>query len=165
MRRSVIALALALCAACTPTQDAPKPAAPAAPAAPVAAGPRVTFPNGHVVAVEIAFDDETRAQGLMYRDRIREGTGMLFLFPQDEVYSFWMKNTIIPLDMIWIATDGTVVDVKSHVPPCQGDPCPNYTPAGKARYVLEVGAGVAGQQSLTRGSRVRIEGIERYVAR
>ena len=128
-------------------------------------GPRVTFPNGHVVAVEIANDDDTRAQGLMFRDRVKPGTGMLFLFPTTEIYAFWMKNTIIPLDMIWIAEDGTVVDVKSGVPPCQADPCPSYTPAEKARYVLEVGSGVAKQQALVPGARVHIEGIERFAVR
>lgn len=163
MKLSAALLVLLSLLGCARTSDSPTTTT--ASAAPVGAGPRITFPNGHVVAVEIAADDETRAQGLMYRDQVRPGTGMLFLFPKDDIYSFWMKNTITSLDIIWMTPDGLVVDIKSDVPPCQADPCPSYAPSGTARYVLEVGAGVAKQQTLVPGSRVRIEGIERYAAR
>jgi uncharacterized protein len=128
-------------------------------------GPRVVLPDGYVVQVEVAANDDTRAQGLMYRDRVREGSGMLFFFNTSEIYPFWMKNTIIPLDMIWIAEDQKVVDVKAGVPPCQADPCPSYPPSGKARYVLELGSGVAAQHRVTPGSQLRIEGTEQVVIR
>ena len=64
--------------------------------------PRVIFPDGYAVHVELATDDATRAQGLMYRDRLRDHTGMLFFFSEMSVHGFWMKNTLIPLDILWI---------------------------------------------------------------
>src|SRR3982750_1449172 len=94
MMRSEVALVLIMFACAQP------PAAPAA--ARSDSGPHVTLPDGYTVSVEIAADDETRAQGLMFRDSLREGTGMLFLFPKSGDYPFWMQNTLIPLDITWI---------------------------------------------------------------
>ena len=65
-------------------------------------GPRIVFPDGYAVTVEVAADDATRQQGLMYRDRLPADGGMIFFFPQSGDYPFWMKNTLIALDMIWI---------------------------------------------------------------
>jgi uncharacterized membrane protein (UPF0127 family) len=122
--------------------------------------PRVILPDGFAVNVELATDPETRAQGLMYRDRLAEDVGMLFFFPQTEVQSFWMKNTLIPLDMIWIDESRRIVHVKHDVPPCRSDPCPGYDPAVPARYVLELAAGVARKHALAPGGVVRFEGME-----
>src|SRR5688572_4996313 len=83
------------------SQQAPAPSDPPPPA-PAPAGPRVVLPDNFAYTVEIASDPELRAQGLMYRDQLRPATGMLFFFPVDGDYGFWMKNTMIPLDMIWI---------------------------------------------------------------
>ena len=110
----VIAAAIALSMSCART--------PVAPPMTAASGPRISLPDGSTVAVEIAANDETRAQGLMYRDQLREGTGMLFLFPATGDYPFWMKSTLIPLDMVWIDENRKVVHVASDVPPCQADP-------------------------------------------
>ena len=114
-------------------------------------GPRVILPDGIVVSVEIAADDETRAQGLMYRDHIDPGKGMLFVFPRDDVFSFWMKNTRIPLDMIWIDANRRIAGIKENVPPCRVDDCPSYGPGVIARYVLEVGGGEAAKHGLKVG--------------
>jgi len=128
-------------------------------------GPRITLPDGFTVAVEIAADDETRAQGLMFRDQVREGTGMLFLFPKTGDYPFWMKNTLIPLDMIWIDESHKVVHVSSDVPPCKADPCPSYPPNAPARYVLELGAGVAKQHKVVTGSTLPFQGMDNLIVR
>ena len=128
-------------------------------------GPRVVFPDGFAVHVELATNDETRSQGLMYRDQLRPATGMLFLFPQDGHYPFWMKNTLIPLDMIWIDAEKRVAHVKFDVPPCKADPCPSYPPEVNARYVLEVAAGVAREHGLKAGDVLRFEGVEGVVVR
>lgn len=128
-------------------------------------GPRVVFPDGFVVRVEIAADDETRAQGLMFRDHLRPGTGMLFLFPQDGQYPFWMKNTKISLDMIWIDSGFRIAAIAHDVPPCYVDDCPSYPPNATARYVLEVAAGVAKQHGLKAGDRLKFEQTDRFVAR
>lgn len=122
--------------------------------------PGVTFPDGYAVHVEVAADPQTREQGLMYRDSLRDHSGMLFLFPRSGVYPFWMKNTLIPLDLIWIDEQKRVAHVKFDVPPCKADPCPSYDPEVSARYVLEVAGGVARQHRIAAGSQLRFEGLE-----
>jgi uncharacterized membrane protein (UPF0127 family) len=128
-------------------------------------GPHVTLPDGYSVSVEIAADDETRAQGLMFRDSLREGTGMLFLFAKNGDYPFWMQNTLIPLDMIWIDENHKVVHVASDVPPCKADPCPSYPPNAPARYVLELAAGMAKTHRVVAGSTVTFQGTENLIVR
>jgi len=147
-------------AGCTNPTPAPTETQPASPA-----GPRVIFPDGFVVGVEIAADDELRAQGLMYRDHLDPGTGMLFFFAEEGQYPFWMKNTRIPLDMIWIDSNRRVAHVKHEVPPCRIDDCPSYPPNANARYVLEVAGGEAKKHGIKTGDVLRFEGTEHVVAR
>ncbi|HUP48904.1 MAG TPA: DUF192 domain-containing protein [Thermoanaerobaculia bacterium] len=157
-RAQVAVVVIALIASCA--QPAPSPASD--PQSPV---PRVIFPDGYQVRVELATDPATRAQGLMFRDRLREHTGMLFFFPGTAVQSFWMKNTLIPLDIIWIDEQQRIVHLKHDVPPCRADPCPSHDPGVPARYVLEVAAGVARQHGLGEGDILRFEGVENVVVR
>lgn len=126
--------------------------------------PRVVFPDGYAVEVEIAADDVTRAQGLMYRDRLRPHTGMIFFFPEEAANPFWMKNTLIPLDIIWIDGQKRIVSITT-APPCKADPCPSYPPAGPALYVLEVDAGVARQHGLNAGDVLKFERLDHVVVR
>jgi len=142
-----------------------KAPAPPPPAAPQAEGPRVIFPDGFAVRVEIAADDENRAQGLMYRDQLRPATGMLFFFPEAGEYPFWMKNTRIPLDMVWIDSNKRIAHIAHDVPPCQVEDCPSYPPHAQALYVLEVAAGVAKQHALKDGDVLKFEQTEGFVAR
>ena len=128
-------------------------------------GPRIVYPNGNVVGLELAIDSETRAQGLMYRDSLRPNTGMLFAFEQDGEYPFWMKNTMIPLDMIWIDQRHRIVHVKDNVPPCKADPCPSYAPNAISRYVLELPAGEAKKQNLKVGDALQFHGLENVLVR
>jgi hypothetical protein len=173
------AVMLMLFAACSQPAPQTPPAAATQPAAPVTASnpapdppaaneteaPRVIFPDGFVVNVEVVADPELRAQGLMYRDHLRPGTGMLFFFPEDGEYGFWMKNTLIPLDMIWIDSNQRVAHVKFNVPPCQVQDCPSYAPNATARYVLEVAGGVAQAHGIKAGDQLRFVGTEGVVAR
>lgn len=92
--------------------------------------------------VEIADSDEERRMGLMYRENLDENNGMLFIFEDAGNYPFWMKNTLIPLDIIWIDGSGMVVDIKTAVP-CLADPCPSILHDGTAKYVLEINGGKA----------------------
>lgn len=110
----------------------------------------VVFRNGSAVEVEVVADSETRAQGLMYRASLSPDRGMLFLFPATASHAFWMKNTIISLDILWIDETRTVVHVEADVPPCQADPCPSYAPDDEALHVLELAAG----QVVARGIRI-----------
>ena len=146
---------LALALTCTK----PVPTTPSAPADPYT-GPIVVLPDAYQVKIELAADDGTRAQGLMFRDRVAPGSGMLFLFAQTGEYPFWMKNTLVPLDMIWIDEGRRVVHVEAGVPPCKADPCPSYPPNAQARYVLELGAGEAAKHRVINGSTLTFQRIE-----
>jgi len=167
---TLTALALLLFAACT--QQTPAPAAaqtttPTTTSATTAASiaPRVIFPDGYVVNVEVAADDATREQGLMFRDQLAADHGMIFLFPQSGEYPFWMKNTLIPLDMLWIDEGKKIVHVSSNVPPCKADPCPSYPPHANAKYVLELASGVAVKHGLKNGDVLQFVRLENVVAR
>ena len=164
-RGAVLAAILVLTIACSKTPSAPTMTTSTQPPPVAANGPRVTFPDGYVVQVELATTDELRAQGLMYRDRLREGTGMLFLFADTDERPFWMKNTLIPLDMIWLDQQKRVAAVHFNVPPCKADPCPSYAPHAPSMYVLEVAGGVAQQHGIKVGDVLRFEGLENVPVR
>jgi uncharacterized membrane protein (UPF0127 family) len=157
-------LMLMLALACTQRNAAPAPATTVTTTADAAA-PRIILPDHSAVIVEVASDDPTREQGLMYRDHMAEDRGMIFLFPQAGDYPFWMKNTLIPLDMIWIDADHRIVHIAHDVPPCKADPCPNYPPNAKASSVLELAAGVAAKHHLRDGDVLRFVGMESVVVR
>jgi uncharacterized protein len=78
----------------------------------------------------------------MYRESMSEMSGMLFVFEIADIYDFRMKNTLIPLDMLWIDENFNVVKIHT-AEPCTADPCPIYQPGKTAKYVLEINAGMA----------------------
>lgn len=160
-RAPLIAFAFLSLAACGAQRGGP----PAAPPPAATSGPTITLPDGFVVHVEVAADDPTREQGLMYRDRLPDDRGMIFIFPQAGLYPFWMKNTLIPLDMIWIDGQKMAVHVAHDVPPCKADPCPSYSPNANALHVLELAAGVAGKHKVVTGSMLRFEGLDNVIVR
>jgi uncharacterized membrane protein (UPF0127 family) len=105
-------------------------------------GPWVEF-KGERFAIEVADDARERQRGLMHRDRLAAGTGMLFVHAEQERQAYWMKNTRIPLDILYFDAERRLVSV-SHAPPCSlGDRCPPYPSSGPALYVLELNAGEA----------------------
>ena len=164
MRLAVIAMLFLTCAQQQPAPPAAADTTSAAPN-PITNAPQVYFPNGYSVTVEIAADPELRAQGLMYRDHLRPASGMLFLFDRDDDYGFWMKNTRIPLSMIWIDSGKKIVHIKDNVPPCYVEQCPSYEPGVKARYVLELAAGEAAKRGIKVGDVLRYEGMDHVVPR
>lgn len=98
------------------------------------------------IKAELAITEAQRAKGLMFRETLGENEGMLFVFPKEAVHSFWMANTKIPLDIIWINSDFEIVYISENTPPCQETGqlkslCTVYKPDKKAKYVLEVNAG------------------------
>lgn len=107
------------------------------------------------VEVEIADDENERIQGLMFRTSLDENKGMLFVFDKSENYPFWMKNTFISLDMIWIDENFKVVYV-AHATPCKRDPCEIYNPNKNAKYVIEVNEGFVEKNEVKVGDVVRI---------
>ncbi len=105
---------------------------------------------------EIADTPEKQITGLMFRTRIRADYGMLFVYAEEDTRSFWMKNTLIPLDIIYLNSDRQIVDMHCSVPPCRSDPCPSYTSALPARFVLEIRGGSAKELKLKIGDKIFI---------
>jgi uncharacterized protein len=105
----------------------------------------------HVFHVEIAATPEQMAQGLMYRKSLAPDAGMLFDYGSPQPASFWMKNTLIPLDMIFIAPDGRILNIHERAVPGSLDPIPS---AGPVRGVLEVNGGTASRLGIKPGDRV-----------
>jgi uncharacterized membrane protein (UPF0127 family) len=108
------------------------------------------------VSVELARTEEQRARGLMYRQHLPMDRGMLFLFSKDEIQSFWMKNTLIPLDLIFIKSDLTVAGVVENAEPMTQTP---RSVASPSRYVLEVNGGYARQHGIAAGTPVAFDEV------
>lgn len=104
------------------------------------------------VDIEIADDDARRTQGLMYRDSMAENRAMLFIFPDEQERSFWMKNTIMPLDIIYVNAKGVIVTVQKNAVPYSEDSIPSN---GPAQYVVEVNAGFCDRHSIKAGDHVQ----------
>jgi hypothetical protein len=102
--------------------------------------------------VELALNDAERSRGLMYREKLGPYDGMLFDFHQEAPVSFWMKNTLIPLDMLFIAGDGTIRHIHSNATPLSTDSIPSQFPV---RGVLEINGGSARLLGIKPGDKVR----------
>ena len=108
--------------------------------------------NGvHPFAVELATNDEERTRGLMFRKELPEGRGMLFDFKEEQAVSFWMRNTYIPLDMIFIRADGRILRIAENTEPLSEKLIPS---GGPVRAVLEVIGGTARKMGIAPGDRV-----------
>ncbi len=116
---------------------------------------KVFFASGRSVTAELAVTEEERAKGLMFREKLLPDQGMLFVFEREGLHSFWMKNTLIPLDMLWLDSGKRVIHIAADVPPCPAEPCPSYGPEIPARYVLELKAGQAAAQGIKVGDRLQ----------
>ncbi len=92
------------------------------------------------VDVRVADTEERRARGLMQIAEVPEGSGMLFVFPSDHHGAFWMRDTLVPLDIAFARADGTIAAVLT-MPVCEEDPCPLHHPGATYRVALEVPAG------------------------
>jgi uncharacterized membrane protein (UPF0127 family) len=105
----------------------------------------------HVFKVEVADTDTTRARGLMYRRQMAADAGMLFDYRFETETAFWMKNTLIPLDMIFIRADGTIANVAQRAVPLDETSIPSN---GAVRGVLEVNGGTAARLGIKAGDKV-----------
>jgi hypothetical protein len=105
------------------------------------------------VAVELATTPEGRQLGLMYRDSLAPGKGMLFVFPKAGLQGFWMRNTKIPLDIVYIADDGRIAHVARRTEPFSEKSLPSGEPV---RFVLEVPGGFMDEHGVTEGDRVEL---------
>ncbi len=109
------------------------------------------------VAVEIADTPTKRNFGLMYRRDLPQSHGMLFLFPHEEPLSFWMKNTPLPLDIIFINAARTIVGIAANTTPFSEIPLPSQ---GPAQFVLEVNAGFCQRNGIAAGAQVTLPGLQ-----
>lgn len=143
--------------------------APAPPTTPAAAGPlapsepfgltTVTLraPDDRAVVVPVydAYNDRTRTRGLMGREELPRGTGMVFRFKENRTSGFWMKNTLIPLSIAFFDSNGSVVAVRD-MEPCEADPCPSYRPGAPYRGALELEQAFAAEVGVERGWQVEL---------
>jgi uncharacterized membrane protein (UPF0127 family) len=117
-----------------------------------------TIRVGHqALTVEVAGTRQERARGLMGREWLAPDGGMLFDFERWGRHAIWMKNTLIPLDILWLDGGGTVVHIQGSAQPCRADPCPIYQPDRDARYVLELAGGGARRLGVRVGDRLDLD--------
>jgi uncharacterized membrane protein (UPF0127 family) len=108
------------------------------------------------VRVEVADDDDERARGLMFRRHLAPDAGMLFVFEEPKTASFWMKNTFIPLDVLFIGEDLTILGIVTDTVPLSEDSIEIDQPS---RYVLEVNAGFVRTHGIVAGSEIALVGV------
>jgi uncharacterized membrane protein (UPF0127 family) len=106
--------------------------------------------------VEIAETVQERQQGLMFRTHLVDNHGMLFIQPEAATAAFWMKDTYIPLDLLYFDSAGRLLEIHAGVPPCITPTCPFYVSNGPVKYVLELNAGSARRLGLQPGAQLHL---------
>ena len=112
--------------------------------------------HGTTLDLEVARTPRQQEMGLMYRPPLPDNRGMLFQFPSAQPISFWMKDTPVPLDIVFMHS-GVVEYIAAKVPPCTSDPCPTYGPGKPIDQVIELRSGRSAELGLKIGDRVKIE--------
>lgn len=120
---------------------------------------QVCFRN-HCFLAEVALTEKERLTGLMFRKKLTSKKAMLFIFPDNNYHSFWMKNVLIPLDIIWLDQNRKIVYLAENCQPCSELPCQSIKPDSPARYVLEIKGGRSQQIGLAKGDILEFKGIE-----
>lgn len=108
--------------------------------------------RGHCFRIETADTPAQQEMGLMYREHLDEDSGMLFVFPEGGIHGFWMKNTKIPLDILWIK-GGKIKYISRNTQPCASE-CPIIRPNISADYVLEISGGLCEKYDIDVGDQV-----------
>jgi uncharacterized protein len=126
-------------------------AAPSASALPAETITIDTKAGLHTFSVEVAADEESREKGLMYRMTMAPDAGMLFDFHTPQLVSFWMENTVLPLDMLFVRADGTIARIKENATPYSRENIPSGEPI---ELVIELNGGRAAALGITEGARV-----------
>ena len=119
-------------------------------------GPSVEL-GGKTFGVEVADTTEKQGLGLMFRDSMPDDKGMLFIFPNEAPRSFWMKNTRIPLDIMYFDKELKMVSISPNTPPCKVKRCPSYPSKGPAMYVLELNGGMASKLGVGEGDMLTLK--------
>lgn len=117
--------------------------------------------------VEIADDESERAVGLMNRPELRQGTGMLFVYEEPQAVAFWMRNTLIPLDMVFMDEKGTVRHIHENAVPHDETPIPGAKagdPEPERLMILEIGGGEAARLGVAEGQSMKFFGLDQKIA-
>jgi len=116
----------------------------------------VTLPNGRQIRAEVVTHPSDMARGMMFRDSLAPDRGMLFIHGSPGLYTYWMYQVRIPLDILWLDSDGRIVEISANTPPCRTNAsgCPSYGGHQEALYVLELAGGVAAKHGLRVGDRL-----------
>lgn len=109
----------------------------------------------HCFDLEIADTPKKRELWLMFRESLPETSGMLFVFENPGMHSFWMRNTLIPLDILWLDGENKVIDLISATP-CKEMPCPSYLPSAEATQAIELNSGTAAKFGIKKGTVLEI---------
>lgn len=110
----------------------------------------------HLFFTELADTPEKMQTGMMYRNTMQENQAMLFIYPRPQAMTFWMKNTLIPLDMLFFNSSGVLQEIKSNIPPCQSADCPIYPAKRKDnQFVIELKGGQATALGIKVGDRLQ----------
>lgn len=119
----------------------------------------IHMPGGQLIQAELAATPQERSRGLMFRENLPKDRGMLFTFSEARPWTFWMKNTKIPLDIVWMDGKKKIVHIEGSVPICTrtDDSCPQYRPNDDAMFVLELAGGVAEALKLQKGATLQFQ--------
>ncbi|PID62993.1 MAG: hypothetical protein CR974_02435 [Gammaproteobacteria bacterium] len=121
---------------------------------------------GHAYFVaEVVDTPQTMARGMMFRSHMTDRQAMIFVFSRPKRVNFWMKNTLIALDMLFFAADGQLLEIKHRVQPCRSSPCPTYpSRSRRVQFVIELKAGSAKKYALKRGDKLHVLSRKRPTA-
>ncbi len=117
------------------------------------------FIGGVKIYADLADTPRKQADGLMWRPQLNESEGMLFVFGGEGNVSFWMKNMLVPIDVVFISSDMKIITVHKSVPPCPHNPCESYASSKPAKYALEVSAGFCERHGVQPGDSISISGL------
>jgi len=124
--------------------------------------PTATLPDGTTLQLELALTKEEQETGLRFRPELPPDTGMLIVLEKRGFPSLWMKDMSVPLDILFLDEQGSIVDLALNAPPCAAEPCPRYKPRGPILAVLELAGGVASQHQLEPGVRIEFSHVAGY---
>jgi len=117
----------------------------------------VTLPNGKDIKVEVLTNPQDMLRGMMFRDKLDMDRGMLFIHGSPGKYPYWMYQVRIPLDILWMARNHSVVEISANTPPCpskKASECPNFGGHEEAAYVLELAGGAAAKYGIKVGDTI-----------
>ncbi len=156
LRIAVFAAALLLCSACNSGSTTEVGEGPSG-LNPSHTTTTIGLPDGAEIKAELALTRDAQTQGMMFRPNLRPDEGMLFPFGEMAPRAFWMFQTLVPLDIIWLDDSKRIVEISADSPPCRTAPddCPTYGGGADSTYVLELAAGQAAAHNLTIGSQLK----------